>query len=44
VIRRQADQTAEIIKTHMIQAVSAFRGNTRQTDDINLMVVKRRLA
>jgi sigma-B regulation protein RsbU (phosphoserine phosphatase) len=44
VIRRQADQTSEIIKTHMIQAVSAFRGNARQTDDITLMVVKRRLA
>jgi sigma-B regulation protein RsbU (phosphoserine phosphatase) len=41
VIRSHADQSAEVIKTHIIEAVSDYRGGARQTDDITLMVVKR---
>jgi sigma-B regulation protein RsbU (phosphoserine phosphatase) len=41
VIRQHADQPAEAIKAHIIEAISAYRGGARQTDDITLMVVKR---
>jgi sigma-B regulation protein RsbU (phosphoserine phosphatase) len=44
VIRQWANHPAETIKMQTIDAVSAFRGSTRQTDDITLMVVKRRPA
>ncbi len=40
IVRDRAGQTAETIKTALMEAVTAFRGDAPQEDDVTLVVVK----